>query len=236
MRAGLLPARAADAVELMDLPDCDLDALNRTYAQFRLVNAAVSAWRTIYTRELRAQLASSGRTCSLLDIGSGGGDIARSLARWARRDGLRLHVTAADPDPRAHRFASAEPASGVTYRQAASGELVEAGERFDVVVSNHLLHHLDGAGLLQLLQDSEELCRIKAVHNDIERSTAAYLLYSAGTLPLLRSRSFLRPDGLTSIRRSYTQEELSAVVPASWTVQRQAPFRNLLIHVPATAR
>ena len=46
----LLRGRAADAVEEMDLPGCDPARLDRTYAQFALVNRVVSGWRGIYRR------------------------------------------------------------------------------------------------------------------------------------------------------------------------------------------
>ena len=65
IRAGLrrtvefLRERAADAVEQMDLPGCDPARLDRTYAQFALVNRAVSGWRGIYRRA--AQAAAPGR-------------------------------------------------------------------------------------------------------------------------------------------------------------------------------
>ena len=51
--------------------------------------------------------------------GAAAGDVPVLLARWAARDGLRLEVTAIDPDPRASLFARGRHASaGVTFRQA----------------------------------------------------------------------------------------------------------------------
>lgn len=38
------------------------------------------------------------RVTTVLDIGSGGGDLPRALARWADRDGYRVRITAVDPD------------------------------------------------------------------------------------------------------------------------------------------
>ena len=40
--------------------------------------------------------------------------------------------------------------------------------------------------------------------------------------------SFIRADGLTSIRRSYTAAELRAAAPPGWKVRPGFPFRNLL--------
>lgn len=221
--------RDRDAREQMDDPGCDAAALRRTYAQFRVVNAVVTGWRSTYRHHLRPVLHPD-RVTSVLDVGCGGGDLARSLVRWAARDGLRVEVTGVDPDPRAHAWASSRPpVAGVTFRRALSGDLVAEGARFDVVVSNHVLHHLDEAQLQALLTDSRRLARARVVHSDILRSRLAYLLFSAGTLPFF-SGSFIRADGLVSIRRSYTPDGLAAVVPAGWRVERQHPWRNLLVH------
>ena len=98
-----------------------------------------------------------------------------------------------------------------------------AAERFDVVLSNHVLHHLPPAELGALLADSERLVAPGgvAVHGDIRRSLFAYAGFWLGTLPFARNLlagSFIRADGLTSIRRSFTAAELAAAMPAGWRV------------------
>ncbi|NQX28424.1 methyltransferase domain-containing protein [Microbacteriaceae bacterium VKM Ac-2854] len=208
----------------MDDPECDPARLDRTYAQFRTVNALVSGWRRVYRSRLRPRLERD-RENTLLDIGFGGGDVPRALAGWARRDGFALQVTAIDPDPRAHAFVSAQPPTpGVHFERASSAEL---DGRFDLVTSNHVLHHLDPAGLDELLADSERLGRY-CVHNDLARSRVAYSAYSVATRPLRRG-SFLHDDGALSIRRSFTAAELRAAAPG-WRVETLAPYRLLLSH------
>lgn len=217
------------AVEEMDRADCDPGRLNRTYARFPVVNRLLSRWHSTYLQRLRPLLAAN-RTVSLLDIGCGSGDVARSLARWAGRDGFRLSVTAIDPDDRAFAFASqATRVEGVSYRKAHSSELVAEGRKFDVVISNHILHHLDPGQLAAVLHDSEALSRRLSLHNDLNRSSTAYLLFMAGFWPL-GVGSYICGDGLTSIRRSYTAAELRAAVPASWSVERNGPWHHLLVH------
>ncbi|PPB47938.1 methyltransferase [Arthrobacter pityocampae] len=226
---GFLAERDPHAIEEMDRPDCDPGRLDRTYAQFGLVNAVVSGWRRTYTSLLRPAF-SRDRTNTLLDIGAGGGDVPRALARWARRDGFRLEITAIDPDERAHSFATSRPPlAGLSFRRALSSELVAEGAVFDAVVSNHVLHHLDPDAFAGLLDDSERLARTVAVHSDIARHPLGYALFSVGTLPL--PGSYIRQDGLTSIRRSYTPDELRAATTGRgpWTVRTAVPFINLLV-------
>ena len=98
---------------------------------------------------------------------------------------------------------------------------------FDLVTSNHLLHHLDGEALAGLLADSAALVRRRVIHGDLERSRVALAVFGPATLPFAR-RSFIHTDGLRSIRRSYRRDELAAVVPAGWRVERQFPYRLLL--------
>jgi 2-polyprenyl-3-methyl-5-hydroxy-6-metoxy-1,4-benzoquinol methylase len=223
----MMRQRAVDAVELMDRPDCDASLLDNTYRQFGLVNRLLSGWRKLYVRELRPALADSTAPATLLDIGSGGGDLAHQLAGWARRDGLPLRITGIDPDARAAAFARGRPPMpGVEFRQAHSADLVREGSSFDFVISNHVLHHLSAGELQQLLSDSAALAGRKVLHNDLRRSPAAYALFFGAALPF--RHSYIRVDGLTSIRRSYTSAELSALAPPGWTVEPAAAFHQLL--------
>ena len=230
----VLRERDVDVTELMDDPGCDEAALRRTYRHFRVVNACVSGWHGLYRDRLRPLL-SARRTTTLVDLGFGGGDLPRALHGWAAADGLRLTVDAVDPDPRAFAFVAEQPATpGVRFRQADSAALVSAGERYDVVTSNHLLHHLDAAELRVVLADSGRLARRLVLHSDLRRSLAAYLGWAAVSWPAARS-SFLFTDGLRSIRRSYRAAELTGVVPAGWLVEERLPFRLLLSRVGAGA-
>ncbi|MCP2032727.1 2-polyprenyl-3-methyl-5-hydroxy-6-metoxy-1,4-benzoquinol methylase [Okibacterium sp. HSC-33S16] len=227
---GWLQTRDTEATERMDDPDCDLPTLFRTYAQFPIVNGVVAGWAITYRNEIRPRLTGTHHT--LLDIGCGGGDVARALVRLARRDGITLAVTAIDPDPRATAYVRGlPPTDGVAYRQCTSGQMVEEGAKFDVVISNHVLHHLSPVELGGILADSEHLASRIAIHSDIRRTRLGYVLYGIIT-GLLFHRSFVREDGLISIRRSFLPNELRQVLPRRWRVRSQPFFRTLAIFEP----
>lgn len=233
-----LSARAVDVRELMDAPDADPRMLERTYRRFAAVNAVVSRPGAVYRadvrpRALRRRAAGEGRL-RILDVGAGSGDLCRALAARLRRDRLDAEITALDIDPRAVAWASAHDAGfGIRYRCAAVADLVRDGERFDVVLSNHVLHHLDGEGFAEILASTRRLVTSHGLvaHHDIARSRLGHAAFAAGTWPFagnLLAGSFIRADGLTSIRRSYTVAELAAVAPQGWTVRAGFPSRLAL--------
>ncbi|MCW4385139.1 methyltransferase domain-containing protein [Salinibacterium sp. SYSU T00001] len=223
-----LSTRSTHLAELMDDADCDRAALDRTYRRFLYVNAVVSGWRATY-RDVIRPLLSATETRTLLDVGSGGGDLSRSLARWAARDGLRLEVTGVDPDPRAQEFAASVASPGVRFVTARAEEL---DEQFDFVISNHVLHHVDD--LEGFLASTSARARVLTVHADIERSRFAYRAFATGTTlawPALRG-SFIRPDGLTSIRRAHRAAELrERLADTDWRVIPRIPAHYLLMRV-----
>ena len=225
-----LTTRSDCLVEFMDRPDCDQARLENTYRQFHLVNRLLSGWRRLYTSRIRPVLA-AGRPNTLLDVGCGAGDITHALFRWARMEGFRVDVTGIDPDARALAFIRARigeriqaDSCSLRFEQHATGHLLHTGRRFDIVVCNHVLHHLPSDQTAAFLHDLSALSVRRSICSDIRRSQTGYLLFSAVT-GLFFHRSFIRSDGLISIRRSYTAAELDALAPPGWKVQAMFPFR-----------
>ncbi|WP_261623723.1 methyltransferase domain-containing protein [Nesterenkonia marinintestina] len=221
-----LSARDEHLVELMDDPNCDPRRLDATLRRFGLVNRLISGWGTVYRHRLRPLIAGLERPARILDLGSGGGDVVARLASLAAADGFEVRWTGADPDPRAHEVAAAREIPNARFLCADADALHEAGEAFDVVISNHVVHHLDTQGLHDFTEASRDLASHRVLHGDIARGRLAYHLYSVGILPLAPG-TFLRTDGLRSIRRSHRPAELSAALGPDWSVTSPAPFRLL---------
>jgi len=224
--------RQANLVEWMDRSDCDPIRLSNTYKNFSLVNRLISRWQSVYRKFIRPDLR-VGKPARLLDVGCGGGDIARMICGMAETDGFRLDVTGIDPDSRALVHAHGQPNTKGNLRphfmRAETSELVSKGEVFDFVISNHVLHHLETEKIPTFLTELKQLASIRVICNDIERSALGYLLFSIATRPFFKN-SFIQTDGLMSIRKSFTERELSDLVPEGWHVTRKHPFRILAIY------
>lgn len=224
-----LTKRDRDAREKMDNPDCDRELLFNTYRQFETVNKLVGGWSRIYKNFLRPVLKEADKKPSLLDIGCGGGDLVSYLAKLSKQDGLDLQITGIDPDPRAIEFAHQNNSEEHTrFLNIDSTELAATGNKFDIVISNHLLHHLTETELLSVCIDAEQLTRRLALFNDIERSDIGFTAFSLVS-PIFFRNSFISEDGITSIKRSYRQHELQQALPDHWQVKRLFPFRLLAL-------
>ncbi|MDG5768172.1 methyltransferase domain-containing protein [Balneolales bacterium ANBcel1] len=233
-----LTQRQSELVEWMDRPDCNPELLRNTYRHFSTVNEWISGWRDVYLRLIRPELV-PGKLFRLLDVGSGGGDITKKLWKWARNDGFTLDVTGIDPDPRALAFSSEhiQPHNypGLRFVQTDTSGLLHNNIKFDFVVSNHVLHHLKNREVAPFLNGLSQLASRRVICSDIERSSLGYFLFSALTLPLFND-SYIRTDGLISIKKSFTCNELMRIAPSGWTVRRQFPFRLLAIYDTAASK
>lgn len=214
----------------MDQPDCDKDLLFNTYQQFSTINRLISGWQRIYKNHIRPVFKDPYKCYTMLDIGCGGGDIITILDKLAKRDGIELQIKGIDPDERAIQFLSNQkwPAN-ITFRKAYLNELIQENQSFDIVISNHLIHHLKNTELHTICENAEKLAGQKIVFNDIERSDIGYASFKVAATPLFRN-SFIVEDGLTSIQRSFRKSELQEVLLNGWKVYRQFPFRLLAIY------
>ena len=223
-----LAVRATELRELMDDPACDPDRLAATLRRFDLVNRAIGGWGRVWRRGISPRLQRLGRPARVLDVGSGGGDVVARLAAMADADGLDVDWLGIDPDPRALAVARERARPGVAFACTDAAGLVASGERFDVVLSNHVLHHLTDTELPEFIAETSALSRGPVLHADIARGRLPYALYGIGITALERG-TFLRTDGLRSIRRSYRRDELQRTLGREWRVTSPVPFRLLAI-------
>lgn len=195
--------------ELMDRPDADPALLRRTIEQFDLINRLFSRSVALFRRHLLpTMLNDPSREWTILDFGSGGADIDRSLVRLCRKRGLKVKITALDLDDRVLPWAR-ELCQDYPEITPAAGSIfdIEQYGKYDFVISNHTLHHLKYGDVRR----SVELCLKQARHglllNDLRRSFWGYVGYTIFAGLFVRG-SLAYEDGRLSVRRGFTKPEL----------------------------
>lgn len=174
-----------------------------------------------------------GEPLRVLDLASGGGDVAIGLARRARRAGLRVAIEGCDVSPAAVAFASrSAEAAGVGVRFFQLDALKDAlPEGFDVLTCSLFLHHLSDDEAVELLGRMAAAARRAILINDLERSTVGYALAWAGCRLLSRS-PIVHHDGPASVRAAFTGEEALGLARraglAEARLTRHWPWRFLL--------
>lgn len=192
----------------MDQPGLDeaqhLRALRGLGRINRVSRSAGILWPAIADEARRE----GGEALRVLDLASGGGDVAIGLARRVRRAGLRVAIEGCDVSPAAVSFASRSAASaGVGVRFFRLDALKDAmPEGFDVLTCSLFLHHLSDDEAVELLRRMAAAARRAVLINDLERSTVGYALAWAGCRLLSRS-PIVHHDGPASVRAAFTVEE-----------------------------
>ena len=242
----LLSQREANLIEEMDSKDADCKQLEQTYADFYTLNKLISRWNRLYAKYIRPhakKIQRQGNIFKVCDVGCGGGDIAFLLFKWLKKDGINAHIIGIDIDDRAIAWAKAnrkvlaETAQvnnkkkivGLFFECISTTELVRRNYKVDLVINNHVLHHIPFEKINPFLNECSELGS-KVICNDLERSSLAYTLFSLCLFPLRFRSSFIYQDGRTSLKKSFRENELDTLSSEGWKVERLFPFRLLLIY------
>jgi SAM-dependent methyltransferase len=222
--------------EVMDQPDLDPGRHHHALNALRRINRLSASAATLFgpLRKLHDELGTD--KLRVLDVASGGGDVAVRLWRRAAEAGLDWRIAGCDVSPvavehaREHAFLSEAPVHFFdldALRQPIEGH-------YDAVVCSLFLHHLDeddAAALLGVMARVGEAGPRLILINDLDRSLVGlWAAYVASRL--LTSSTVVHTDGPLSVRAAFTPAEALALAERSGlagaTVRRCWPWRWLL--------
>lgn len=206
-------------VELLDDPAADPGTVMRSLRNIARSNrwfGGAAAVRHGLERVLRG--VSPARPLTLLDLGTGSGDLPRHAVRWARGQGFELRPVGMELSRTAAAMARR---SGLPCAVACAGAPPVRGKAVDLVLVSQVAHHLDRDSSIRLIRICDALARIGVVLADLRRGHLAALAFAVGARAL-RFDPVTIADGLTSIRRGYTSGELRALLAAAGVSARVA--------------
>jgi SAM-dependent methyltransferase len=194
-------------VEYLDAPDVDPRIVRRSLADVALANALFGGTRAVLV-ELRALLPELGKAATLLDVGSGVGDIAAQARELARAHGIDLSLVTIDM---AETLAAASLLRTGNAVRGDATRLPFANRAVDVVMCSQTLHHFDDASASAVLRELDRVARRRVIVSDLRRSWVAAAGLWAASFPL-GFHPVSRHDGVVSVLRGYTVAELRALV------------------------
>ncbi|HWG57026.1 MAG TPA: methyltransferase domain-containing protein [Gaiellaceae bacterium] len=206
--------RAEGAVERLDLPDAETRTVAASLDDLARINRLFGGTR-LTLRALERILGRRGvGQVTLLDAGSGGGDMAAAMARWARRRGFVPRVVAVDASPKIAALAFDRVGDDVELRVGDVRALELEDESVDVATCSLLLHHLEPDDAITALRELGRVARRGVVVNDLVRSRVG-LVGAHAVARLLTRNPITRHDAVLSVHRAYTRRELLGLVEAA---------------------
>ena len=194
----------------MDEPDVVPEEVNKALHELEVVNKWLGGYDVILGALNKLPLENP---VTIMDIGCGGGDMLRKIARWAEKKGKKVNLIGVDRNPLmtayASRISNEQPA--ISYITVDAFDDVLLNEKADITMNSLFCHHFDNKELIALITRMKQLAKNYVIINDLHRHPVAY--YSIQLLTRLFSGSNLvKYDGPLSVARSLTRKEWQSIL------------------------
>ena len=205
---------SAVGVELLDDPAAEPEAVRESLRNIARANrwfGGQDAVRAGLHVALAGLPEGAPNSLTLLDIGTGAGDLPRMAVEWAARRGIQLRAFGLERHPAAARLAQQ---GGLPTVIADAATLPLASRSVDLVLASQVIHHFAPASIVHLLKECDRVARVGVIIADLRRSRLAALGWRF-TGPLLRFDRYTVEDGVTSLHRGFTVDSLQALLTAA---------------------
>lgn len=204
----------SSAPEKMDDPAVPEGEVRKALAELEKINR----WLGGYSLILNAldKIEWPREPVTLMDLGSGGGDVLRVIAEWADKKQRRMKLIGVDINPAMTRYAGNKSLHfpDIHFKTASVFDDALLLEEPHIVTCCLFAHHFDGDDLVALVSRMAQLAGRAVIINDLHRHPIAY--HSIKVLTRAFSRTHLvKFDGPLSVARSLTRKEWKGVLTAA---------------------
>ena len=216
----LTPSRRR-GIEILDNPAVDPALMRRSMRDVELANALFGGKRAVLV-ELEPAVRELQGKATMLDVGTGRGDIAEAAVEAARAHGVELLTVGLD--------ISLPLVSEIRNRTdyVVRGDALALPLRsksVDIVLASQVLHHFTESSAGALIREMNRVARHRVVISDLRRSFLAAAGLWLGSFPL-GFHPVSRHDGVVSVMRGFLPFELADIVERA-TGRRPAVVRRL---------
>jgi 2-polyprenyl-3-methyl-5-hydroxy-6-metoxy-1,4-benzoquinol methylase len=223
--------------ELLDRNDIPFPDIKRNMDELNFINTylgghaiTVTGIKRIYSLAFPA----FNREISICEIGCGGGDNLKAIARWCKKKNIRASLIGIDINPDCIQVAG-EQCRGLSAEFIhADYKEVSFHKQPDILFSSLFCHHFSDDELIWMLQWMKRNSTAGFFINDLHRHSLAY--YSIRWLSSAFSKSYLvKHDAPLSVARGFTKREWMALLHHAgiegYTVDWKWAFRWLIVAV-----
>jgi 2-polyprenyl-3-methyl-5-hydroxy-6-metoxy-1,4-benzoquinol methylase len=206
--------KRASGPELMDDLTLATDALRQNLDELETINTWLGGYQPILNAlaRLRSYFPKN-RPLRVADLGSGGGDTLRHVARWARKNGITADLTGIDANSFMLDYATAKSPQypEISYRKLDIFSAEFRAQPYDIVMCSLFCHHFSDDELVLMLQQWHQQAQVAVVINDLHRHWLAY--HSIKWLTRLLGGSYLvRHDAPLSVARAFRRADWVALL------------------------
>ena len=181
------------------------EALRQNLDELETINTWLGGYEPVLNalKRLKNRFPGS-RALRLADLGSGGGDTLRHVARWARTNRVAVELTGIDANQFMLEFAAAKSQAypEISYQQFDIFSPEFQAQPYDLLTCSLFCHHFTDEELVRLLRQWQQQAQVAVVINDLHRHWLAY--YSIRGLTRLLGGSYLvKHDAPLSVARAF---------------------------------
>jgi SAM-dependent methyltransferase len=229
----------APGPELMDDLTLATEDLRQNLDELETINTWLGGYAPVLNAlaRLRPRFP-AGRALRVADLGSGGGDTLRHVARWARKNDVAVELTGIDANAFMLEYATAKSRDfpEISYRQFDIFSPEFQAEPFDILTCSLFCHHFTDEELVTLLRQWQAQAGLAVVINDLHRHWLAY--HSIKWLTRLLGGSYLvRHDAPLSVARAFRRADWVALLARAgitkYELRWRWAFRWQLVLYPA---
>jgi ubiquinone/menaquinone biosynthesis C-methylase UbiE len=194
--------------ELLDDPAADPATVTESFRNLARSNWWFGGAAAVHFGLGQLLAGARGTTLTLLDVGTGIGDLPRRAARWAARHDVRLEGIGLE---RSRVAAMLARQGGLPSVVGCAGALPFRARSADIVLMSQLIHHLSRDAAVDVIRAASEVARVGVVLADLRRSFLAAVGFRLAA-EVLGFDAATKADGVTSVRRGYLPHELESIL------------------------
>lgn len=193
--------------EILDGGEFDRAEYETTLRQLEIINKLTRGYDPTLAAVHEVAKRAPGKTLRILDIGFGGGDTLRALARWARKAGIDLELTGVDLNPWAKDYAERVTPKDLGIRYV-TGDVFDlrSPRPYDMIINALFMHHLGDRQVVDLLRWMSDHAALAWFINDLHRHPIAFY-FIRHTTRLFGFNRLIRNDAPLSVARGFRSRE-----------------------------